>query len=899
MMDPSLPGVPVTNAYFDYLPGQTKVRDAYNRSTTYNISGGLITSIVDPLNRVTSNSWNLYSGVPGDYKGSLQWVIDPRGLITTYNYDAQGNVTNTTLNGDLDGDPTTTTETATTTATYNSLNQPLTVTDARAITTTFDYADPAYPYLPTTLTTSKAGNILRIDRLTYTSRSGTGTNGQPIFAKGLLLTKTVALGTADEAVTTYDYDATGFRISETHTTGTTDPAVVLTYTPTARREIATVTDAVGRTTAFTYDAQSRPLTKIVKNETGTILGTRTTTYNANGEVARIDGPRSGPEDWVEHDYDQAGRLSADRVYRTQAKADGSAGVEAAAITTTHYTHDFFGNLINTIDPLGNATGFTYDGIGQLLSRSTYAGAATADTPLRTESFTYEPGGKPATATNALGGVTKNFYTYVGQPRRIETPDGAITEWRYLPDGRLYREILRNGTYWETTYDDLARTVTRTLKKPDLTVLASESRTFDRRGNVISTTDAEGYTRTTTYDDLDRPKTVTGPVAGPGSAQQTVTTTYDAAGKTVSTVNALGEVTIATSDALGRPVSVDIKSALGTVIRHTGYTYSADHQAVTVTTGTGASALIRTSYTDPSGRPLLETDGAGGHTRQTYDFAGNRLSSTDELKRTTIWTYDALHEPLTQTLADGNLTTFTYDAAGNMLTRAMATGLTSADTYDIAGRRITSLLFNGTDTSRSFAYAYYPSTSPWAGLPQTTTAPRDTVTTTYDDFLRPFTVTTDGAAAATDSSTTFGYDKRGLLTAVTQNSPADAAGPATTIARSYDAYGHVLTETSTVSGTAFATVSQTWDAAGRRATLDEASATPTLPLFSYTYQADGHLSKIVAAATSTTNYTLNFTYADTGLITARTNPWRTQTIVARDASSWDHGRAGGGSWGYGS
>ena len=885
-VDFTRPGVLVTNATFDYysVNGQTKVTDSYGRITTYSYVNWLITSIVDPLNQATIKTWYYTNdATTGAYANSLASVTDPRGLVTNYKYDSHGNVIETKLTGDLDGDPTTT-ETATTTATYNNLNQPLTVTDARGNTTTFTYGDATYPYLPTQLTTSQGGTILRTDLLTYTSRSTTDGNGVTNFAKGLLLSKTVAAGTSDESVTTYDYDASGFRVSETRTTGTSDPAVVLTYAPTARRELQSVTDAYGRTTSYTYDAQSRPLTKTVKDETGEILGTWTTTYNANGDVARTTGPRTVVPEWVEHDYDQAGRPSADRVARTQVRADGNAGVEtpglATAVATTRYSHDFFGNLTQTIDPLGNTTGFTYDAIGQMLTRSAYAGPAIG-TALRTESFTYEPGGKPATSTNPLGGITKTFYTSTGQPRLMETPDGAVREWRYLPDGRLFREVLRNGTYWEISYDDITRTVTRTLKKADATVLAVESRTFDSRGNLISTTDAEGFVRTTSYDGLDRPKTVTGPVAGPGSAQQTITTTYDAVGQTVSSVNALGEETVATADALGRPISVDVKNALGALIRHTGYTYSADHQSVTVTTGTGEAAISRTSYTDPSGRPLLEIDGAGGITRQTYDVAGNRLSSTDELKRTTAWTFDALHQPITQTLDDGNVTSFTYDAAGNLLTRSMAAGLTSADTYDTAGRRITSRLFSGTDTSRYFAYTYYPETSPWVGLLQTATAPRTTVTTTYDDRLRPLTVTTDGAEAATDSFTSFGYDKRGLLTDVTQNSPADAAGPVTTLARSYDGYGQVLSEITTVAGVTHSRFAQTWDAARRRASLDEENAAPTAPLFSYTYQADGKLTQ-VAAATSATSYAVNFAYADTGLLTARTNPWRTQTVTARDA-----------------
>jgi RHS repeat-associated protein len=883
-VDPSQPGVTVVNATFNYTePGKTKLTDAYNRETIYEYTDGLITAIREPESRTTLKEWYVTTNsATGAYQRSLKKLTDPRGLVTEYKYDTQGNVTETKLTGDLDG-VATTTETATTTAQYTTLNTPDFITDAAGRTTTFLYEDPLYPRLPTTLTTSKATTTLRVDKLVYTARTETiGT--VTTFAKGLLEKRTVAYGTADEAVTDYDYDATGFLTSEIRRSGTTAPDVTLTYTPTARREIHTVTDGDNRQTLFTYDGLSRLKTKTVKNETGVTLGVWETTYTANGEVSRIDGPRSGPEDWAETDYDQAGRPKEHRVYRTQAKADGS-GVEAPAspanIATTTYTHDLFGNLVKTVDPRGNATGYTYDNVGRLLFKKTYSGSAITGTPLRTEGTTYEPGGQPATITNALGGVTSFFYTASGKPRRQQNPDGSVQEWRYYADGRLFKEILRNGTYWETSYDDLTRTITRTFKKPDATILASETRVYDRRGNLVQFTDTESHLHATSYDDLDRPTVKTGPFATATSSQQTVTTFYDASGKTRHTVNALGEAAVATSDALGRSVLVQIKDAANVVIRQTGYAYSTNHQAVTITEGTGAGAIVRTIYADPAGRTLLEIDGLSKFTRHTYDLNGNRLTTTDPLSRTTTWTYNALNQPLTQTLPGGNLTTFTHDAAGNLTHREMTDGLTAEQLYDDAGRLTSSRLFNGTTVSRPFAYAYYPSTSPWAGLLQTTTAPRATVTTAYDDYLRPQTITSDGAAAETDSTTTYTYDKRGRLTSAAQSSPGDAAGPATSVTRSYDGYAHLLVETVAVTGGTSSTVTQHWDAAGRRASLHETSAAQANPLLQYRHRADGLLTSV-----QTQNHRFldaDFYYADTGLLTTRSNGLRTQTATSRDAT----------------
>ena len=878
-VDVTQPTVPVVNATFDYfVANQTMVFDANWHGTVYRYTGSLITSIIDPLNQTTSKTWYAATNTAtGAYVNSLQSETDPRGLMTTYKYDGQGNVIETKLTGDLDGDPTTTTETATTTATYTSLNLPQTVTDASGITTTFTYGDTNYPYLPTQIVTSKGAAILRTDKLEYTAQAD-ASNPTTIFSKGLLLRKTVALGSSDQAVTEYAYNAAGFMTQQTAHTGTTDSDVVTTFAPTARREILTATDGDGRSTTFTYDGVSRPLTRTVKNETGAVIGVSGTSYTGNGEPWVTTGMRTGPADTVTRTYDAGGRLQQEVANRSEVKSDGS-GVQASTSATTSYVHDLFGNLTQVTDPRGNATGFDYDAIGQLRHKKAYSGATTTGTALRSEGYTYEPGGKVQTYTNPLGGVTTTYYTFTGKPRRQENPDGSVQEWRYLSDGRLQKEILRNGSYWLTTYDDVARTITRTLTKADnTTVLASETSVFDRRGNLASRTDAEGYAKTFTYDALNRVKTATGPAAIVGDAQQSVTNTYTTSSKTFLAKNALGEMSVTVSDALGRPLSVDVKDSQGTTVRHTAYTYSSDHQAVTVTSGTGAGAITRTTYTDLSGNPLLDIDGASKITSYAYDLNGNRLTTTDPLSHTTTWTYNELNQVATQVLPDTNLTTFTHDAAGHLTLRAMAGGFSAEDLFDNAGRVTSSRLYNGATVSRSFAYAYYPSTSPWAGLLQTTTAPRDTVTTTYDDFLRPSTVTTVGTAAETNGTTTFGYDRRNLVTSVAQSSTANAAGPATTVSRGYDGYGQLLAETLTVGGSAHSSVTQTWGAAGHRASLNEASSSLASPLFAYQYRADGLLKQMVS-----NSQTYAFGFADNGLLTSRTNPFRTVTINTRDGA----------------
>ena len=285
-----------------------------------------------------------------------------------------------------------------------------------------------------------------------------------------------------------------------------------------------------------------------------------------------------------------------------------------------------------------------------------------------KSYTYEPGGKPASQTNALGGVTRTTYTSTGLPLTQSNPDGTTQSWLYLVDGRLSKETYANGSSRTVTYDDANRSVTSTLRDSANNVLSTELQNFDRRGNALQKTDAEGYVSTTTYDALNRSKVVTGPLAVSNSGAQKVTRVYDAAGLWQLDINALGEQTLTTFDAEGRPLTVELKNSNGASVRSTAYQYSADHHSVTTVQGT--TGMQSTTFMDLQGKPVITRNAVGGAAVSRYDVAGNLTSSTDELNRTTRYTYDALNRLIQQALPDGAATKFVYDAGGNLLQRQM-------------------------------------------------------------------------------------------------------------------------------------------------------------------------------------------------------------------------------------
>ena len=191
------------------------------------------------------------------------------------------------------------------------------------------------------------------------------------------------------------------------------------------------------------------------------------------------------------------------------------------------------------------------------------------------------------------------------------------------DGRINCEIQGNGAYWQTTYNDPNLTVTRIFYSTASLSLATNVTVFDRRGNIAQWTDAGGNTFSDSFDGLGRVKVSSGPAivtittyqlgdppSGPvyyatNVLQQTVTNFYDAAGSVVTNVNAIGEQTVTTLDALGRTTSILVYSASDSLVRERYFTYSADNNSVTVTDGSGASAVSHTIYTDSDGQHCFD------------------------------------------------------------------------------------------------------------------------------------------------------------------------------------------------------------------------------------------------------------------------------------------------------
>ncbi|MBI1176394.1 hypothetical protein GC207_03030 [bacterium] len=896
-----------TNTFTNTISGYTLVIDGLGNTNRYDYTNSLITKITDPLNQTLQQVWYADTATAPGYPRSIQQRTDQRGLVTQYFYDSNGNVTNTITTGDLTGDNNFS-QTATNTATYNTNGLPTQMTDPIGNSNVIVY-HTNYPFLPQRTVRYAGGVPVGTNWFEYANVTNVVTLGastQTNRAFGVMTRQITAFSSPDAATNDFAWDEHGWKTQEIGYTGTGDPAITNSFLYNLRGELVLKTDAANRSQFFAYDGMGRKTIAEVYDAGQTVpLDFAYSYYNDNGELVWMDGPRFDPEDYVWRDYDGAGRLATEIHWRSQAQSDGT-GVEAPSgydlYAQTFREYDVYGNLTRSIDPRGAITTNTWDKLGRLAqTRSLDLDGVTV---LRTEGFAYEPGGQPAFLTNALGGVTEKQYTSGGQLKFQKDPDGSTNAWRYYADGRVRHEIQNNGAYWETTYDDANRKVTLVFHSAADSPLATNRYEFDRRGNLVKHTDAAGFAFTNLFDGLDRLKISAGPpivtvnedcgfLPGCGNwvtnvSQQLVTRFYAAAGVWQTNVNALGEKTIARFDALGRPTRTEIRTSGNVLVRESSTAYSADHHSVTVTNGSGASAIVSTIYTDNNGQQLLAVAYPHANvrefTRTEFDPAGNPFFSGRYARTNTgapyffsgaLSQYDGLNRLKQQWDRDDALTTFAYNAAGNVTNRTMPGGLQWNAIYNNAGQMLqdwnTGAGGAGTRTNR---YAYYPAGNAFAGLLQTTTnAVGVRCDYTYDHYLRTATATHQSPLVT--NLTYWTYDARGLVTQLAEVTPTDTA----TVNRTHDAYGQLVSDlTQNSSAYGFSHASQTWDAAGRRTRLTLFTAAFTMQDYAFGWRPDGTLAAVTSRFGAA-----SYAYNSAGLLTNRTAASRFTTINSLDGA----------------
>jgi RHS repeat-associated protein len=832
----------------DYDPAGrlADVADAMGRITHYAYYGNnlqqTVTAKSDPNTVVEVLEQDAY-----DAAGHPTSVTTAGGLLTTYAYDPAGNVTTRSF------DPTGLNRATTTNYNLDSSIDHVTATGAaspgrtervdygydnagRVLTTTVDNTGGTPAALTTTLVRDPRGLVTR-----STDPSGIATDttydvaDQPVTITGGARTVWVngSSTTGVRPVTTLGRDTFGEVTHQQDANGNT---------------IVGAFDAMGRSTTITLPAYTPP-------GGSPITATTTTAYTAQGLPATVTDAAGGVTTYT---YNIYGRP----LTRTDPDPDGT-GPKAAPVTGFAYDRDL--ELLDTTDPLGAHTKATYDTLGRQIT-STQTDHIGSTVVNFTTTYGYDDAGNRITTTTPLNHTTTTTtFNTAGEPTKVKDSTGRFTQTSYDLAGRVVATVNGQGSFYAnpvatTSYDLAGRATATSVCSADSStgvcaaVLGTATTTFNGSGQRTQTMSAFGRPTYYGYDTGGQLTTVTQRVDPANSATAiTVNLGYDSDGNNTRVVDGNGNATTYTYTSWNQAEStIEPSTAANPGLADRTWTTSYDALGQPVQDLLPGGVSRSRSY-DHLGRLTTES-GAGAESATAirsldYDADGQLITAASPAG-TLTYTYDD-RGLLATANGNGATSTYTYNSDSLLASRSDAAGTTTF-TYDL-GNRLTSIADPLTGATATTAYNS-------AGLPSSVSygTGGPTRTYTYDNFGRIATDTLKRTDTTVAASTTYGYDTDNLLTTANTTGVAGAG----TNTYNYDGLGRLTSWTSPAS----ATTSYGYDAASNRTTVTTAAGTRTStfdernrlaattgasqPAVAYTWTARGTLASTTGNSTTT-------------------------------------------------
>jgi RHS repeat-associated protein len=414
---------------------------------------------------------------------------------------------------------------------------------------------------------------------------------------------------------------------------------------------------------------------------------------------------------------------------------GNSTATYAIYSTTQYSYDYLGNLVQILHPGGTITStFQYD----MLGRQT----GMTDPDQGTESYSYDPNGNIVQTVDARGSTGTIYAGYDGLNRQLwrnttNSASGAYVTFSYDSTangnhgvGSLTGETFTNGSLtgsYSTVYDQRGRPVSTTVTVGSTTYPSQV--TYDDAGDVLTKTYPDGEVVTNSY-------TQQAWLAGVSTLQGSTTTTLlsnvvysDTAGAGgLMTGASLGGGTYtyaATYDLLLRLIDSKVtRTSNNATLFEQAVTYDAagnvSHLTTTLPQGTDQQQFCydeqnRMTWAGAVGTPPCTgtaiTPGSltAAQYSQSYSFDTlDRLTSASP----STYNYGDSHH-LHAVTSIGSSYTASYDAAGNMTCRAPTSVTTCV---------------GGTPTGAQSAYDNEGRLAHWQNTPS---SPTTTINYLYD------------------------------------------------------------------------------------------------------------------------------------------------------------------------
>ncbi len=421
------------------LPTEVVDRNQQHWYYTYNNKGNVLTA-TSPLNEVTTYTYDAATGL------YLTQVIDPEGNITRYVYDSNFNY-NLKQIVVVDKDPVSgiSTDRTTTIARWtdvprNGLVQ--SVTDPRGNVTTYDYDTLGYPSKITA-----SGN--KVTSLTYDRggrlQSAVDPDGIGTSYTYDNLDRIKTITDHYGKVTTYYYDANGNLDSIDDPRPNINGQRDKYFTYTARDQVQTITERGTPLATYSYDETGR-----LKNITNARTKTWQTAYDPVGNLQKQTTPLGALQSFFDAYQAYDGNSNLKQYQDADGRAftytyDSTNRMQYLNAPGIQYNYQYYKNgaVKNALAGAGRKNDFTYTSRGSVSTHS--------DSYNNLVSYTYNEAGNLKTIvfngkTTTYQFDERNLLSYV------DDWQGRRTSYQYSLGGRLKKILYPNGTYIEYIYD---------------------------------------------------------------------------------------------------------------------------------------------------------------------------------------------------------------------------------------------------------------------------------------------------------------------------------------------------------------------------------------------------------------------------------------------------------------
>ncbi len=344
--------------------------------------------------------------------------------------------------------------------------------------------------------------------------------------------------------------------------------------------------------------------------------------------------------------------------------------------TTTMSYDAAGRVLQSTDPAGQTSTFTYNTLGQPLTVATPAKGAT---PAETITYVYDANGRTHSVQDNRGTTVMAYEPGCDRVHSVTDPVTGTTGYTYLSSGERTSMTLPGGGTWTYSY---------------LTTWsgANEGRLPSDDPNSAGTalgsiTDAQGRKTEYAFDGSGRLRSARSDEVynAVGTLVSCVQTdlTYEGVYSTVMaqtgafTHGWLGQVT---TSFRWLDTSGSQPQWRASLLSSNAYTYDnagnrLTNQVTMATTGTGGALQYSggsPAYSSTTQPDLMNTGDA-------YTPVTNQLTTS----RTETYTYDALNRLKTVNYGDGQTQSYTFDAMGNRLSRQDSAVGTTSYSYNAA------------------------------------------------------------------------------------------------------------------------------------------------------------------------------------------------------------------------